>query len=166
MLRILPLLLLLALPTAMAKEAETAGKTTRPAASVQKQLDELGYKYEVDEDGDFKLVFDLGESTDKRTQLVYVRTPTYSFGSHEVREVWSPGYKAKGKEFPASVANRLLEATQDSKLGAWAKQGQYAVFVVKVPANASTKQLDDAIDVAMQSGDEMEAELTPGKDQF
>ena len=50
--------------------------------------------------------------------------------------------------------------------GAWAKQDEYAVFVVKLPADADAKALDDAIDAAITSADAMEAELTPGKDEL
>jgi hypothetical protein len=81
-----------------------------------------------------------------------------------VREIWSPGYKSNAVDFPAPVANRLLTATQDNKAGAWAKQNEYAVFVVRIAADAPTKELDDAIDLAVTSADQMEAELTPGKD--
>ena len=161
-------------PAALAKDAPTAAAAPSddhtPDARVKRLLDKLKYKYEVDEDGDYKLVFDLEDDDDEkkkgRTQLVYVRSPVFEYGSHEVREVWAPAYKAKGDELPVKVANRLLEASQESKLGGWAKQGQYAVFVIKVATNASAEQLDDAINAAIQSADEMEAELTPGKDEF
>lgn len=158
-------------PAAMAKDAPAQPEPTPKGKAdkrVQRQLDKLKYTYEVDEDGDYKLVFDMSndDDTTKRSQLVYVRSPVYDYGTVEVREVWAPAYKAKGDKFPADVANRLLEASQDSKLGGWAKQGAYAVFVVKLPTNASAEQLDDAIDAAVQSADQMEAELTPGKDEF
>lgn len=160
-------------PATMAKDAPAAAAPEAghtPDPRVKRLLDKLDYKYEVDEDGDYKLVFDLDDDEEDqkkgRSQLVYVRSPVFDYGSHEVREVWAPAYKAKGDEFPAKVANRLLEASQESKLGGWAKQGKYAVFVVKVATDASAKELDDAINAAIQSADEMEAELTPGKDEF
>lgn len=165
------LTVLLSSPIAMAKDAPAqpeASPQGKPDKRVQRQLDKLKYTYEVDEDGDYKLVFDVSDEDEekKRSQLVYVRSPVYDYGSHEVREVWAPAYKAKGDTFPADVANRLLEASQDSKLGGWAKQGSYAVFVVKLPTTASAEQLADAIDAAIQSADQMEAELTKGKDEF
>ncbi|WP_052107752.1 hypothetical protein [Aerolutibacter daejeonensis] len=161
-------------PAVLAKDAPAAAAASAsehaPDPRVKRLLDKLKYKYEVDEDGDYKLVFDLDDDDEDekkgRSQLVYVRSPVFDYGSHEVREVWAPAYKAKSDEFPAKVANRLLEASQESKLGGWAKQGQYAVFVIKVATNASAEQLDDAINAAIQSADQMEAELTPGKDEF
>lgn len=149
-----------------APAAETAGAGGKADPSVGRQLDQLGHKYEVDDEGDYKLVFGLGEAEDSRSQLVYVRSPVESYGALRIREIWSPAYLSATDAFPAPVANRLLEATQESKLGAWAKQGRYAVFVVKLPADASAAQLDDAIEAALQSADGMEASLTPGKDQF
>lgn len=166
---VLATLLSAAMFSVAAKEvvAPTAEAAVAPDPRIKRQLEELEYKYEIDQDGDYKLVFDVSDSPDKRSQLVYVRSPVESFGEHQVREVWSPGYRfRKGENFPAAVANRLLEATQDSKLGAWAKQNDYAVFVVKLPADASTKSLSDAIEATIRSADEMEAELTNGKDEF
>ena len=168
--RVTMLALLLSLSSfavASQEPAPTVGaKKATPDPQIKRQLEELKYEFEVDEDGDYKLVFEVGGSTEKRSQLVYVRTPVESYGVLRVREIWSPGYKSTDKDFPASVANRLLTATQDNKAGAWAKQNEYAVFVVRLPANAPTKELDDAIDLAVTSADQMEAELTPGKDDL
>lgn len=146
--------------------APAQGAKEAPDPRVRAQLDELKYEYEVDEDGDYKLVFNMGGSTDKRSQLVYVRSPIESYGVLSVREIWSPGFKSSSKEFPAGVANRLLAANHQNKLGSWAKQDEYAVFVIRIPADATTKQLDAAIDAAVTSADEIEAELTPGKDDL
>jgi hypothetical protein len=151
--------------------AVNAAKPTTPAKqegdpTVRQLLDKLGYKYEVDDEGDYKLTFGMDEAKDGRSQLVFVRSAVETYGAHKVREIWSPGYQSATDEFPAKVANRLLEATQDSKLGSWAKQGRYAVFVVKLPADADASQLDDAVDAALRSADEMEQELTPDKDEF
>lgn len=160
---VLPLLLLSFTP--LAKEGPGAASAKADPA-VGRLLDQLGYTYEVDEEGDYKLVFGLGEDKSGRSQLVYVRSPVETYGAHRIREIWSPAYLSPADGFDAGVANRLLEATQDSKLGAWAKQDRYAVFVVKLAVDATADQLDDAIEAAIQSADEMEARLTPGQDDF
>lgn len=159
------LILFAALLSTAVIAAEPAKPATNPDPQIKKQLEELEYKYEIDKDGDYQLTFEV-EGKDKRSQLVFVRSPVQTFGEHKVREIWSSGYKSQAKDFPAEVANRLLVATNVSKLGAWAKQDEYAVFVIKLRANASTRELDDAIDAAVRSADEMEAELTPGKDDL
>ena len=138
----------------------------KPAADagIKAQLAELDYQYEVDEDNDFKLVFEVGE--EGRSQIVYVRSPVESYGEHQVREIWSPAYHSPTESFPALIANRLLEDSDNKKLGGWVKQDNYAVFVVKIPANAGAEALDDALDAAMAAADEMENELTPGQDDL
>lgn len=156
---------LLPLVASASKETASSGtqRSTGADATIGQQLDALGYRYNVDKDGDYQLTFELeGE----RSQLVYVISGVESFGAHHIREVWAPAYRAPGAQIPAEVANRLLEESQTSKLGSWVKQGDMAVFVVKIPADASQQQLDDAIDAATRSADQMEAALTPDKDEF
>jgi len=133
-------------------------------AGIKAQLAALDYQYEVDADNDFKLVFEVGE--EGRSQIVYILSAVESYGAHKVREIWSPAYESATGDFAAPIANRLLEASNSAKLGAWVKQGRNAVFVVKIAADASKEALDDAIGAASGLADEMEAELSPGKDDL
>ncbi|OEZ00562.1 hypothetical protein BIY45_11045 [Stenotrophomonas sp. BIIR7] len=142
--------------------AVSGAHAASPDPSIGKVLDTLKYPYEIDEDGDYKLVFDVEGG---RTQLVFVRSAVETYGAHRIREVWSPGYKAASGAFPADVANRLLEDSQDAKLGGWVKQDTLAMFVVKVDANAGAPALGDAIEAATHTADAMEAELT-GTDEY
>ncbi|MET1162584.1 MAG: hypothetical protein ABWY48_08565 [Pseudoxanthomonas sp.] len=135
---------------------------TVPDAGIKAQLAGLGYEYEVDDDNDFKLVFEVGD--EGRSQIVYVLSAVETYGEHSVREVWSPAYESPTDDFPGPVANRLLDASNNAKLGAWVKQGRNATFVVKIPSDAVKEALDDAIDIAVKLADEMENELTPGQD--
>jgi len=135
----------------------TGAHAAEPDKAVGRALDTLKYTYEVDEDGDYKMVFDMD---DGRSQLAFVRSTVEEFGKHKIREIWSPAYNSPGKQFPAAVANRLLEDSQDAKMGAWVKQDQLAMFVVKVDATATREQLSDAIDAAVRTADAMELELT------
>jgi hypothetical protein len=153
--------------SSIANAAETAAPA-KPQGdpAVRQLLEELRYEYDVDEEGDYRLTFGMDEEDDGRSQLVFVRSPVETYGSHRIREIWSPAYLSTTDEFPAKIATRLLEATQESKLGAWSKQGRYAVFVVKLAADASASELDDAVEAALRSADEMEQELSPGKDEF
>lgn len=155
----LMLLSTLVLPVAGAQEPEA--RESDPL--VRAQLEALDYGFEVDADGDFKLLFDLEEG---RSQLAYVISGTEEYGALTVREVWSPAYRAEDGDFPADVANRLLEASHTGKLGGWVRQDDMAVLVVKVPASATGAELDAAINYAIHVADEMEAELTDGQDAF
>ena len=132
-------------------------------AHVARQLESLGYTYEVDEDGDYKMVFDLD---DGRSQVAFVRSPVEVYGSLRVREIWSPGFSVDGNAFPAAVANRLLGDSNAAKIGAWVRQGGTAMYVVKIDATASTEELADAINAAITTADRLEEELTLGKDDF
>ena len=134
-----------------------------PDPVVKAHLDALEYQYELTDQGDYKVVF---KYEDERTQLVFIGSAVETYGEHHVREVWAPAYKSAQGALPPDVANRLLESSSDLKLGAWTKADAYAVFVVKLPADATRDALDDALEVAGTTADNMESELTPGKDEF
>lgn len=159
--------LLLSLLPLLANAAEqgTSGAVSSADASVVPLLDELGYKYEVDEDGDYKLVIALD---DDRTQMVFIRSQVETYGQHRVREIWSPAYKSESAALPGPVANRLLESSNALKLGAWVKNGNFAVLVVKIDAGSGAQALDQALVAAVTSADEMEQELAgnPASDEY
>ena len=134
-----------------------------PDPTIKAQLDSLGIKYDVDDDGDYKFTFDLGQG---RSQIVWIRSKTEAYGSLKVREIWSPGYKYSGTELPVKIANRLLEHSHGLILGGWTKQKQFAMLAVKIPAASTAKQLRDAAEAAADAADEIEQELTPGKDDL
>ena len=160
-----PPILLLALAWTMCGPVHAQDQARTPAdAGIKAQLEQLDYEYEIDDDNDYKLVFKIGD--EDRSQIVYIRSPVETYGEHRVREIWSPAYKSPTADFPALIANRLLEDADTKKLGGWVKQDQYAIFVVKIDANADKEALDDALDAAMSAADAMEAELTPGQDDL
>lgn len=130
--------------------------------SVQRQLDKRKVQYKVDADGDFRVTYDVGNG---RTQLAFVRSATFSYGKLRIREIRSIGYRGDGA-FPQSVANRMLEHSNEAKLGAWTKQGNLAIFTTKIPADASDQQLVDAIELTARLADELEKELVADKDEF
>jgi len=132
-------------------------------AVVGRQLDSLKLKYEVDKDGDYKMVYDLGGG---RTQLVWVRSKTYTYRSEQIREIWSPGYRSISETIPEKIANRMLENSNEVKLGGWVKQGRVGMFVVKVPTDASAETLGDAITAAARTADGLEQEFSGKKDEF
>jgi len=153
----------LAFAPAFALAAAPAAQAATPDPAIKAQLDSLDIKYEVDSDGDYKVVFDLGGG---RSQLVWIRSSTEKYGSLKVREIWSAGYKHGGKPLSAAIANRLLEHSHSVILGGWTKQKEFAMFVVKIPVNASPQELRDAAEAAGDCADEIEKELTPDKDDF
>ena len=141
---------------------QSVGAANTPDPGVRRNLEAKGTPFDVDADGDYKIT--VNYKSEGRTQLVFVRSVVETYGKHRVREVWSYGYQGEKDQFPALVANRLLEASNRVILGSWVKQGKNAVFVVKVSAEASADELDSAIDAAATAADEMEKELTEGRD--
>ena len=132
-------------------------------AALGQRLHALGFEPKVDGNGDYRLLFALDGG---RQQVTYVRSHTERFGSLEIREIWSPGYQADGGSLPGEIANRLLQDGQENILGAWVRQDGVAVYVVRVPATLDGQALADAIEATTRAADAMEAELTPGKDEF
>jgi hypothetical protein len=138
-------------------------RADEPDAAVKAQLDSLDIKYKVDGDGDFEIVYDLDGG---RTQRVWIRSATDEYGSLKVREIWSPGYKLNGAPLPPKVAARLLESSHDLILGGWTAQKEFAMLVVKIPASATPKQLQDAAEFAANVADKLEKEFTQAKDEL
>ena len=153
------LALCLALAACLAAPAALAGT---PDPALKALLDKHKINNEIESDGYYKITFDLGGG---RTQLVWIRSATDSYGSLKVREIWSPGYKLDG-ELSAKIANRLLEHSHSMILGGWTKQKTYVMFVVKILATATPQQVRDAAEAAADAADEMEQELTPGTDEL
>ncbi|MBI4541478.1 MAG: hypothetical protein HY705_00420 [Gemmatimonadetes bacterium] len=136
---------------------------------VRKLLDQLEFKYEVDEDGDYSLVFDVGSSAKKRTQLAYVGSKTEQFGDFEIREVWSPAFLVEGP-IAQDLANRLLVESGNHKLGAWQtlalEDGRHVViYVVKLFELDDPEMLRLALNAALEAADEMEESIT-GEDKY
>ena len=153
--------LLVALSLAACAAASAAGR--EGDRNLQKLLDKAKLKYQVDDDGDYKLTIDLGGG---RSQLVYVRSVTHDFGTLKVREVLSIGASSKEAELSADLNKRLMRENADTKLGAWSAQGRYAIYVCKIAADADARSLADAIELTATVADRLEKDLTPDKDEF
>lgn len=143
--------------------APAADRDSGPDLRVKRIVDERGLKYIVDDDDDFRIVY---EYDDGRTQVGFIRSATETFRDVEVREIWSYAYESDGDELPAEVANRLLTDTFENKMGAWARDKRFALYVTQVPADADTGTLMAAVDFTLQVADDMEKEFTGDDDTF
>jgi hypothetical protein len=150
-------------------QAQGAGGARKVGdARVKALLDQIGYKYELTVDGDFKLI---PIATDNgRSQLAYVVSKTQQYGTLEIREVMSPAYSSTGP-LSAAIANRLLRENSEVKLGAWRVephangQKSLALFAVQVTAATDAETLRLAIKSVILVADRMEQELT-GTDDY
>ena len=134
------------------------GGTARGDQRVRKILDAERIKYEIDSDGDYKVIFDLGNG---RTQLGIINSNTESFAGVEVRDVWSVGLVGDG-QLNAAVANALLAKNAQYKVGAWQivqRKGKIlAIFRVSLSADATTQELMSVLQQVLLQADEVEKE--------
>lgn len=128
-------------------------------ARVRRLLDEVGLKWTLDDEGDFKL---HNELTDGRSQLIWVLSNTSDLRQLEVREVWSIAFTSD-EPFSAETARRLLSENTETKVGAWQMRrmgDKYAaVFSAQIAANTDGETLETVIDAVGQTADNLEKDL-------
>ncbi|MCX7032711.1 MAG: hypothetical protein NT046_01875 [Arenimonas sp.] len=128
-------------------------------ASVATRLDARGIKYEVDGDGDYKVTYSY--KSEGRTQLVFVSGGTESVGGFKVREVFAPAAK---DGINGAKAIELMGESRTNKIGSWELQGDVLYFVIKLPDSVNASELESAMDIAAQTADNMEIELSGDED--
>lgn len=129
-------------------------------ARLVKALKAAGYKYEEIEQGVLKLYF---ETSDGRSQQVFVASQTQKTASLETRKIWATAMKREDP-LPAPIANKLLMDTDKVAFGAWElvkwADGYRVLFVTSVPAELPPDDLKTAIRLVFSKADTMEKELT------
>lgn len=134
---------------------------------VKRVLDTLGIKYRVDDDGDFRVLFDVGSG---RSQLAFINSNTYTLDSIEMRQIWSVAHVGDGL-LSQSVANEVLIENSQLKVGAWGLVRQsdgrnYALtFYVTLAADTDPNALMAGLRATLSTADQMERKLT-GRDAF
>jgi hypothetical protein len=150
----------LATAAALALAAFPASATD-PA--VEALLKASGLSYEVDKDGDYTVVVEWDK--DGRSQLVYISGSVEDMAGVQVFTAFSPAYvlDAEGG-IELALARRLLTENGKFKIGAWETGGKNLYFTTKIPAGISGAQFKTLLLVTAENADDMELELTPGKD--
>ncbi|QIG55244.1 hypothetical protein G6N82_14785 [Altererythrobacter sp. BO-6] len=131
---------------------------------VADRLQASGIKYEVDSDGDYKIIYNY--SKEGRTQLVFVSGKTETVNGLTIREVFAPAALVDKHQIDGAKALELLRHSGQVKIGAWELRGNIIYFVVKVIEDVSATELEAAMDIASESADDMEIELTGGADDL
>ena len=157
------LLMALALAPAVVPSA-TAADAVDGNALIEAHLAERGIEHVVDEDGDFQIVY--AWAREERSQLVYVAGRSNQINGLVVREVFAPAARIPAGGLDAETANRLLLDSQRKVLGSWEASGDLLLYVIKLPENMDAATLETALGVAAETADNMEIELTGGKDEF
>lgn len=132
--------------------------------SVKARLDARGINHTVDADGDYKVTYNY--SKEGRTQLVFVSGETQSVGDFHVREVFSPASRLSIDGMTGDRLAGLLENSRRAKLGAWEVSGDVLYFVIKLPEPLSAEALEQAMDIAAESADDMEIEISGDRDSL
>jgi hypothetical protein len=142
---------------AFAAIAFAPGHARAADAGIAALLKQAGTPYEIDKDGDYKVVIEW--SKEKRSQLVYIGGTPETFAEVPVYDVFAPA-RATGEEgLDVADANALLKASGSLKLGAWELRGDGAYFAVKVPAGRLTaEQFDKILSLAAETADNYELE--------
>ena len=146
--------------------AQTGARGPKNDPRVKRLLESIPLKYEIDGDGDFKLVNDLGGG---RSQAVFINSNTTRLGKLEIREVWS--LAAMSDEPPSRErALELLTENDRVKLGSWRikkTRGRYLmVFAAQIPADADKMALLLTMQAVTGTSDAMEKRISGLKDEY
>lgn len=129
-----------------------------PDARLLAALDDQNLRYEVRDSGEISVTIEW--TNDGRTQLVSLQSETFSWKTHEYRDIYSIALKMEEDDgLSRKLANRLLRENNASTLGFWAIQDGTLMNIVRLPADASPKLLRDAIFFAGEQADELEKEV-------
>lgn len=120
-------------------------------------LDELDYEVSVESDGTrvLNVKFDDG-----RYQAVFISAKTDSVCGVDVRDIWSPAFKAKRK-ITDKLAYELLCNNRHRVIGSWVldPDENLVYFSAKMPDSISAKELDAVIIGVASDADRLEKKL-------
>jgi hypothetical protein len=131
---------------------------------LEKRLSDQGYGFEIDADGDYKMV--ISWNSDQRSQVVFISGQTEDFNGMAIREIFAPAAEVKRDKINGAKALELMNHSAQMKLGSWEIIGKFLFFVAKVPDSLSASELDKVITMVAETADNKELELTRGKDDF
>ena len=139
-----------------------AFQTAYADASVAARLDARGVNYTVDEDGDYRVLYNYAD--EDRTQLVYVSGRTEEIGGYRVREVFAPAAFVDRDGIGGDRALALLKESRTQKIGAWEIGGDVLYYVIKLPDSVDAAQLEAAMDIVAEIADNKEIEFSGDQD--
>ncbi len=124
----------------------TSGTSPSGDPRIKDLIERIGWKYEVDCDGDFKLGFQVEQAGPG--QIVYINSNTTHLGQLEIRDVWAPAMLME-QPFEAEMLSNFLQENNDVKVGGWrlirTRQGYLAAFAVNISAEADAQTLKSVV---------------------
>jgi hypothetical protein len=130
---------------------------------IAKMLDQKQIKYEVDNDKDYKIVYNFTD--DKRTQMVYLSGTVEELEGLKIRTIFSPAAELKKNSIDGQF-KALLEQNGKSKIGSWEIVGDVLYFTVKLPEPVSADQLAGMLNFAASVADDKEIEISGKADEL
>lgn len=130
--------------------------------SVEARLKARDVPYEVDADGDFKIVYSYEK--EGRSQMVFVAGTPESIDDMKIREIYSAAGKVDEDGIDGATALKLLGESQTKKIGGWELAGNVLLYVIKVPDSIDAAGLETFIKIAAELADDKEIELSGKKD--
>lgn len=154
--------------TATATRRAASGVVGAPAPTpasrdgFKQKLDRTGWKYDILENGNYRLVFNVGET--RRTQLFYISGGTQSYECLVIREFFAPAAKVSASVNGAR-ALELMAESHTKKMGSWEIHGDTLMFTAKVSDAIDGEDLRSLMNMIVTVADEAELKLT-GADAY
>ena len=135
-------------------------------AHVAACLREIELNYQMDEDGDFRLVMRMEND---RSQICVIKSEVEEIFGNRTRKVYSPALRSFGP-FDPRTTDILLKENAFLKAGSWlvsadAEDNHLAIFQIVVPHDAPALLLAEVIHAVTLVADHMEQRLS-GRDEF
>ena len=80
--------------------------------------------------------------------------------------MFSPAARVDKDKINGAKALELMAESRKNKLGSWELAGDILYFVIKVPDSLDGAQLESAMDIAAQTADDMEMEISGARDDL
>jgi len=133
-------------------------------AAVARRLAQIGMKYTVDKDGDYKVTINFAK--EHRTQMVFVSGATETLGGMTIHKIFSPAATVATDGIDGAKALELLRDSRVKKLGSWEIEGANLYLVVKVPDTLTAAQLETVMMATASLADDMELRLSGARDEL
>lgn len=142
--------------------APASAPTAASPDGFKQKLDRIGWKYDVLENGNYRVVFNVGET--KRTQLFYISGGTQSYDCLVIREFFAPAAKVSASVNGAK-ALELMAESHTKKMGSWEIHGDTLMYTAKVSDAIDGEDLRSLMNMIVKVADEAELKLT-GADAY
>jgi hypothetical protein len=126
-------------------------------------LDQQKIKYEVDDDKDYKIVYDFTDA--KRTQIVYISGATEDYEGLKIRSIFAPAARLDKDRIDGQL-KALLEHNGKSKIGAWEISGDVLYFSARLVEPITAEQLGHLLNLVASVADDKEIEISGKRDEL